>query len=371
MKEIYLDNAATTKVYPEVVREMSGVMRDSYGNPSSIHAVGEKAEKKMNDARKKIAKEIGAKAGEIVFVGSGTEADNLAVRGVVDISGVGKRKIVISAIEHDAIWESANSLKGYEVVVVGVDSGGRIDLKKLEKEIDGNTALVSIIHANNEIGVVQDLKKIGGICKKKGVYFHTDAVQSFGKLKIDVGMTGIDLLSGSAHKIGGPKGVGFLYVKDGLKIGSVIHGGGQEKGIRSGTENVAGIVGFAKALEIVRKVNKKKIEKLRDRLIDGLEKIGGKINGDRVKRLYNNVNVSFEGVEGDSVVMFLSSKGIMCSSGSACSAKLGKESRVLKAIGLGKGEIKGALRFSLNEDVDEKDIDYVIKEVEKTVRKLK
>jgi len=370
-KEIYLDNAATTRVYPAVVREIEKVLVRNYGNPSSIHAVGERAEKKVMEARKEIAREIGARAGEIVFVGSGTEADNLALKGVADASGPRKKKIVISAIEHDAVWESAAALKGYEIVVIGVDREGKLDLKRLKKEIDRETVLVSVIHANNEIGTVQDLKEIGKICRKKGVYFHTDAVQSFGKLKIDVEKMKIDLLSGSAHKIGGPKGIGFLYVRRGVKINPIMFGGGQEKGLRSGTENVAGIVGFAKALKIIKKVRKKNIERLRDRLIDGLERTGGRINGSREERLYNNVNVSFSEVEGDDVVMFLSQRGIMCSTGSACSAKNKKESRVLRAIGLKKGEVKGALRFSLNEDVSARDVDYIVKEVERVVKKLK
>ena len=366
-----MDNAATTRVYPEVVNEMNKILLENYGNPSSIHYIGERAALKMNDARKKIASEIGARPEEIYFVGSGTESDNLAIKGIAEVSGIRKRKIIISGIEHDAVWESANSLKGYEIVVIGVDREGKIDLKRLEKEIDRETALVSIIHANNEIGIIQNLKEIGDICINKGVYFHTDAVQSFGKLDIDVNKMKIDLLSASAHKIGGPKGVGFLYVKEGTKIGSIISGGGQEKGVRSGTENVAGIFGFAKALNRVKKVNLKRIERLRDRLIEGLEKLGGVINGDRRERIYNNVNVRFKGVEGDRLVMFLSNKGIMCSTGSACSAKKKKASRVLKAIGLHKKEIKGALRFSLDENVNEKDIDYVIAEVGKAIKKLK
>jgi len=369
---IYLDNAAAAKVYPEVAEEMKKYLTDEYGNPSSIHQLGDRAAEAIKMAREKIAKEIGAKPWEIIFTSGGTEANNLAINGL-SIANNKKKKIIISSIEHPSVSELCKFLQnwGYKIVEIPVDKEGIIDISKLEKEIDAETLLVSIMHVNNEIGTMQDIKKIGEICKQKRVYFHTDAVQSFGKLNIDVKNMNIDMLSASGHKIGGPKGIGFLYVREGIKISPIMIGGGQERGFRSGTENVPGIAGFAKALEIAKKVNKDKIIKLRYTLIFELEKIGGKINGSKTKRIYNNVNVSFPGIEGDTAVVFLSQKGIMCSTGSACKSKNLKESHVLSALGLTKKEIAGSLRFTLNEDISEKDINYIVSEVDKIVKKLR
>jgi len=371
-KKIYLDSAATTRVYPDVVKEMNKIHLEIYGNPSSLHEFGEKAQEEMNKARETLAKAIGARAWELVFTSGASESNNFAIKGLAEANLI-KKKIIVSAIEHPSIVEPCAFLKskGYEIVEIPVDKEGSVDIERLEKEIDGKTLTVSVMHANNEIGVVQDIEKIGKLCKKRGVIFHTDAVQTFGKLDIDVNKMNIDLLSTSAHKLGGPKGIGFLFIRDGLKINPIIHGGGQEKGLRSGTENVPGIVGFAKALEIIKKVNKKKIEKLRDSLMSGLEKIGGRINGSKSERLYNNVNVSFSEVEGESVVLFLSQKGIMCSTGSACSTKKQVESKTLKALGLNSKEISGSLRFTLDKEITEKDIDYVVKEFEKVYKQLR
>jgi len=287
------------------------------------------------------------------------------VRDIREIRDKKRNKILVSAIEHPAVLEVAVALRkeGYEVKRIPVDKEGILKMEELEKELDSGVLLVSVMHVNNEIGVVQDLAQIGAMCKEKGAIFHTDAVQSFGKEKIDVEKMGIDLLSTSAHKIGGPKGIGFLYKKDGVKLSPIIYGGGQENGARSGTENVPGIVGFAKALELQGKVDKEKIEKMRDKLISGLEKLGGKINGSKKQRIAGNVHVSFPGLEGDSLVLFLSEKGIMASTGSACSSKNKEESSVLKALGLNKKELSGSLRFTLGPEVKDKDIDYVLQEL--------
>lgn len=358
---IYLDNNSTTAVNPGVVKAMGKV---GYGNPSSSHDLGEEALKSMNDAGDVLAREIGCKAWELVFTSGATEANNLAVFGVAR-SGK-KKKIIISAIEHASVYEPCMALKkeGFQIVEIRVGKNGILDMEKLEKEIDSKTGLVSIIHGHNEIGVLQDIGKIGKICKRKGVLFHTDAVQSFGKEKIDVRKMGIDLLSASAHKIGGPKGSGFLYVKEGIKLKPLIYGGGQERGLRGGTENVSGIVGFAEALKEIKKVNWDKVSRVRDYLISGLEKIGGKINGSVDRRLAGNVNVSFPGKNSEMLVISLSQKGIMCSARSACSEKDKKENRILKALGISEKDRKGTLRFGLNEKIGKREIDIILKHLE-------
>ena len=257
---IYLDNASTTPVYKEVVIEMEKYMLEEYGNPSSIHFMGENAQRAIENAKKVIASEIGAKPWEIIFTSGGTESNNLALQGLSKTNS--KKKIIISAIEHSSIYELGNEMKkyGYKIVEIPVNKEGFIDFNILEKEIDSNTLVVSIMHANNEIGVLQDIAKIGKICREKGVLFHTDAVQSFCKEKIDVNLMKVDLLSASGHKIGASKGVGFLYVKDGVKIESITIGGSQERGLRPGTQNVPAIMGFAKAVEINKKVDKNKVK---------------------------------------------------------------------------------------------------------------
>lgn len=363
-KIIYLDNAASTPVYPEVIKEMNKFHSEKYGNPGSPHELGKAALKEMTIARKKIAREIGVKAEEIIFTSGGTEANNLALFGLAKAEKK-KKKIIISSIEHSSVYEPCLELKkrGYKISEIPVNPEGIIDVDELEKAIDNNTLLVSIIHGNNEIGVLQNLREIGKVCKKKGTLFHTDAVQSFGREKISVRDMGIDMLSASAHKISGPKGVGFLYIRNGLQISPLIIGGNQERGMRPGTENVAGVCGFAKALEITKKEDKNKVRKLRDYFISELEKIGGKINGSMEKRLYNNISVSFPGIIGDDIVLYLSEKGIMCSTKSACLSKSKKESRVLMALGLNNREISGSVRFSLNEKTKKKDLDKTMNEI--------
>ena len=370
MQKLYLDNAATTKTRKEVVREMGKFMLEDYGNPSSQHEFGIKAREAIDNARAKIAKEINARAGEIHFTSGGTESNNLAIFGLAKAEK-NKKTIIISEIEHPSIIEPCKELekRGYKIIKIGVNKEGIINIDELEKLIKANRddlLLVSVMHVNNIIGVVQEIEEIEIICKENGVLFHTDAVQSFGKIDIDV-RNGIDLLSASGHKINGPKGIGFLYAREGIDIMPLIYGGGQEKGIRSGTENVPGIIGMAKALELQRKINKDKIKNIRDKFMKELEKIGGKINGSEKKRIYNNINVSFP-VDASNLVAFLSEKGIYVSAGSACESKKEKEDETLKAIGLGKEEIKGSIRITLNGEIKKKDLDKVIKEIGKSLK---
>jgi cysteine desulfurase len=360
MKEIYMDCGSTTSVYSEVAEEMKKVFLEEYGNPSSTHEKGEKAFKLISDVRKKIAREIGCKSYEIIFTSGGTEGNNLALK------GVGKKKIFVSEVEHPSVFEVAHFLKrDCEIFKIPVDEKGFVSLDFIDKNVDGNS-LVSVMHVNNIFGTINNLRDIGRICKKKKAVFHSDCVQSFGKLKIDVNDWGIDLLTGSGHKIGGPKGIGFLYVKNGIRIEPIIQGGGQEKGIRSGTENVGGIVGFGKALEILEKVDWKKVSEKRDKIIFELEKLGGKINGALSKnRIYGNVHVSFLGKNSDKIILKLSERGIYISSGSACENKKKKDERVLRGIGMGKKEIEGSLRISIDEKINEEDVNLFIKELKK------
>lgn len=361
MNWIYLDNASTTCGYAEVAREMEKWLLKEYGNPSSSHQMGDEARKALDEARGKLASKIGAKPEEIIFTSGATESNNLAILGLAKAYPK-KKKIIISSIEHDSVYEPCQHLKswGYKIVEIPVNREGFVDLNELEKEIDRNTLLVSIIHGHNEFGTIQDIQKIGGICRKKGGLFHTDAVQTFGKENINARGANISLLSASAHKIGGPKGVGFLYVQKGIKIEPIIYGGGQERGVRSGTENVPGIAGFAKALEITEKIDKNKVREMRDYFMEELQKMGGKVRGSREKRLFNNVHVCFSGAGGEMVAEYLSERGIMCSTRSACSSKQKKENRVLKALGLHEKEIRGALRLGLNEKISRKEIRRVL-----------
>lgn len=363
---IYLDNAATTQCYKEVVKLMSEYHIEKYGNPSSQHELGEEARIALQEAKRTLAKEINCKPWEIIFTSGGTEGNNFALRGLA-LAYPEKKRIIISCIEHSSIYEECKYLKskGYDIVEVPVDKSGFVDFVYLENQIDDSTLLVSIMHANNEIGVLQDISAIGEICKSRNVIFHTDAVQSFGKEKIDVQSMKIDSLTASAHKIGGPKGIGFIYLREELEIKPLILGGGQEAGKRGGTENVPAIMGFAEALKITKKIDKNKIKKIRDYFISELEKIGGKINGSKEKRLANNVNVSFKCKEGEDIVFSLSEKGIMCSTKSACLSKQKKENRVLESLFLDKKDINGAVRFSLSEKIGKNEIDIVIKELKK------
>jgi cysteine desulfurase len=365
-KTIYLDSAATTRVDNAVVKEMEKYWLKEYGNASSVHEMGERALRAVGDTRGKMARAIGGRAEELIFTSGATESNNLAFFGLARSElGKKRKKIVISKIEHSSVFSICDALKreGFEICEIGVDRAGLIDIEGLEREIDSKTLLVSIIHVSNEIGVVQDIGKIGEICKKRGVIFHSDCAQSFGKLKIDVKAMGIDLLSAGAHKIHGPKGIGFLFIREGIKIEPIIYGGGQERGLRGGTENVPCIAGFGKALDRILKVDKEKIGKIRDYFIEGLERLGGKINGSKEKRIYNNISVRFPGADGESLVLALSDKMIMCSTGSACDSRKKEESRVLKSIGLNEKEMGGSLRFSLDSGIGKKEIDFVLREL--------
>jgi cysteine desulfurase len=366
--EIYLDNAATTKVYSEVAKRVNDVFLKSYGNASSQHSLGREARKLVDGARERIAKFVGCDVGEITFTSGGTESNNLAIRGL-GLANPEKKHIVTSVIEHPSVLESCKAMEvwDYEIDYVRVDSDGIVDVKEVEKLIRDDTLLVSVMHVNNEIGTVQPIEEIGKVCKKSGVYFHTDAVQGF--CKVDLDLSNVDLMSVSGHKVGAPKGVGFLYVKKGVKISAIMNGGGQENGLRSGTENVPGIVGLAAALDV--KVDRKKILKSRDKIIAGLKKIKGvKLNGSMESRVYNNVNVSFYGIEGESLMLMLDKEGIFVSTGSACASTKLKESYVLKVIGAEELYVHGSIRMTLGEDSIGQE-DFIVGKIEEKINKLR
>ncbi|MEM2089665.1 MAG: cysteine desulfurase NifS [Candidatus Pacearchaeota archaeon] len=377
MKRIYLDYAATTPVASEVLEAMKPYFSEKYGNASSLHAFGQEARKALEDARKKIANFINARPAEIIFTSGGTESNNLAIKGIAFANKEKGKHIITSKIEHHAVLEPCKWLEkqGFKVTYLPVNNEGIVNPEDVEKAITKETILVSIMHANNEIGTIQPIEEIGKICRKHKVYFHTDAVQSFGKLEIDVKKMNIDLLSASAHKIYGPKGVGLLYVNRDVKIEPIQHGGGHETGLRSGTENVAGIVGFAKAVELVQKLGKKEQErekKLRDKIIDKLLEIKGtKLNGSRTKRLFNNINVSFKGIEGEALLIRLDQEGFAVSTGSACSSKSLEPSHVLTALGLKPEEAHGSLRITIGRYTTEQDVDMLLKVLPKIVNSLR
>ncbi|MFH1823339.1 MAG: cysteine desulfurase family protein [archaeon] len=366
--KIYLDHSATTPVDKQVLEAMQPYFSEKFGNASSLHSFGREAKDALEKARKEFAKFIGAKPAEIFFTSCGTESDNLAIK------GINTKHIITSKIEHPAVLEACSALekKGTKITYLSPNQEGLINPKDVESAITKETGLVSIMHVNNEIGTIQDIEAIGKICKKHKIYFHTDAVQSFAKILINVRKMNIDLLSASSHKIYGPKGVGLLYINQDVKIDPLLHGGGHEQGLRSGTENIAGIVGFARAIKIDQEENR--IKKLRDNLIDELLKIPGtRLNGSKENRIFHNVNISFKGVEGEALLIRLDDKGIAVSTGSACSSKSLEPSKVLSAIGLKPEDSHGSLRITLGKANKEEDIDYVIntiKEVVGSLRKL-
>ncbi len=372
-KEIYLDNGATTKLDEDILKSMKKFFTKDYGNPSSIHKKGRDAKESLEKARKIIANSIGAKEDEIYFTSGGTESNNWALKGIAFANKKGH--IITTKVEHKSILNSCKWLEkqDFEVTYLDVDSEGRVDLEQLKNSIKEDTIFVSVIHGNNEIGTINDLEKIGEICKEKKIVFHTDACQSYTKTKLDVEKQKLDLISLNSHKIHGPKGVGVLYIRNGTKIISLLHGGGQEKNKRGGTENVPGIVGFAKAVE--KGLNLKHIKymkRLRDKLIKGISEIeGSKLNGARIKRLCNNVNVSFEKVEGEAIIGYLDQKGITSSTGSACSEQTLQPSYVLKAIGLSNELANGSLRLTLSRFTTEKEIDYVLESLKEIIKKLR
>ena len=378
MKEIYLDHAATTPVRQEAIKAMQPYFSEKFGNASSLHLFGREARDAVEDARKKIAKIINAEPEEIIFTSGGTEADNMAIKEIAFANKSKERnEIITSNIEHDAVIESCKRLErsGFNIKYLDVNKEGIVNMNSLMKNITPKTFLVSVMHANNEIGTIQPIDEIGKICKTRKVYFHTDAVQTFCKEKIDVKKMNIDLLSASGHKIYGPKGIGFLFIKKGTNIQPLLDGGGHEFGMRSGTENVPAIVGFAKAAELAEKEMQKenlRLKKLRDKLIKSILKIkGSMLNGSASKRLSNNVNVSFSGVEGEGIILKLDKQGIAASTGSACSSKSLEPSHVLIALGLSHLEAHGSLRLTLGKSNTDKDSNYLLSVLPKIIEELR
>ena len=375
---IYADNAATTRMSRAAIEKMTPYLSECFGNPSALYSLGQRAKDALEEARETVARLIGAEPREIVFTSGGSEADNQAIRSAAEAGAKkGKRHIVSDAIEHHAVLHTLKRLEreGFEVTLVPVTPAGLVEPEAIAAAIREDTCLVTVMTANNEIGTIQPIKEIGEICRARGVVFHTDAVQAVGHIPLSVGELGVDLLSASAHKFHGPKGVGFLYAKRGAPLSSLIEGGAQERGRRAGTENVAGIVAMAAALEeaVAEMIgNAKRLIPLRDRLIAGLAKIPhGVLNGDPVRRLPSNVNFCFEGIEGESLLLLLDDRGIAASSGSACTSGSLDPSHVLLAIGRPHGVAHGSLRLSLGEDATEAEVDYMIAEVADVVSYLR
>ncbi len=367
--KIYCDNAATTRMSRSVIDTMSECLENTWGNPSSIYSLGQEAKNRIEDAREKIAGCIGASPKEIYFTSGGSEADNQALISAASVKTCGRKRIVSTEFEHHAILHTLESLEqqGIEKVLVGVGSDGIVDPADIEKAINEDTVLVSVMYANNEIGTIQPIREIGEICRRHNVLFHTDAVQAAGHIPVDIVKDNIDMLSISAHKFHGPKGTGILYCRKGTELRNLIYGGGQERGKRAGTENTAGIAGMAAALEdAVNNMGEKAdhIRKMRDHLAAGLQKIPhSRINGSMSERLPGNVNISFEGIEGESLLVLLDSRGISASSGSACTSGSLDPSHVLTALGMPAELAKGSLRLTLGEYNTPDEIDIVISEV--------
>lgn len=377
-RTIYLDHAATTGVRPEALEEMLPYFSEKMGNPSSIYFLGQETKKAVELARERVAKALGAEPSEIFFTAGGSEADNLAIKGVAMANSNKGKHIITSKIEHPAVLNTCKYLSkmGFEISYIDVDEDGKIKLDELKSAIREDTILISVMFANNEIGTIQPIKEIGEIAKEKNIYFHTDAVQAVGNVKIDVKDMNITMLSLSAHKFYGPKGTGVLYIKKGTRIDSLIHGGAQEGKKRAGTENVAGIVGLGKAIELADQDLDRyntKLLKLRERLIEGvMNNIPHvKLNGHRNDRLPGNVNFSFSFIEGESLLLMLNLKGICGSSGSACSSGSLDPSHVLMAIGLDHATAHGSLRLTIGEENTEEDIDYTIEALKEVVEKLR
>lgn len=376
--KIYADNAATTKMSKAAIHAMLPYMDSIYGNPSSLHSVGQEANEALADARERIAKLLGCDAKEIIFTSGGSEADNQAILSAARIGErKGKKHIVSTAFEHHAVLHTLDKLKkeGFEITLLDVHENGIVTAEQIAEAIRPDTCLVTVMYANNEIGTIQPIAEIGAVCKEKGVLFHTDAVQAAGHLHIDVKKQNIDMLSLSAHKFHGPKGVGVLYARKGILLTNLIEGGAQERGKRGGTENIPAIVGMAVALEEAcgkLEENTEKLLKLREKLIDGLSKIPHSVlNGDAIKRLPSNVSFCFEGIEGESLLLLLDDKGICASSGSACTSGSLDPSHVLLAIGRPHEIAHGSLRLSLSEETTEEEVDYMIQAVTEVVAYLR
>lgn len=378
MRTIYADNAATTAMSDKAIEAMKPFLKEVYGNPSSLHTVGQTAKEALEEFRARIAKLINCDPRELYFTSGGSEADNQAIRSAAENGAAkGKKHIITTAFEHHAVLHTLKKLEkeGFEVTYLDVHSNGLITADEVAAAIRPDTALVTVMFANNEIGTVLPIKEIGAVCRERGVAFHTDAVQAVGHIPVDVKAQNIDMLSLSAHKFHGAKGVGALYVRRGIPLKTFVQGGAQERGRRAGTENLAGIASMAAALEEAcadMEVDTAKLVKLRDKLIEGLLKIPhSKLNGDREKRLPATVNTCFEGIEGESLLLLLDAKGICASSGSACTSGSLDPSHVLLALGLPHEVAHGSLRLSLSAENTEEDIDVILREVPKVVEYLR
>ena len=375
---IYADNAATTKMREHAINTMLFHMKEVYGNPSSLYGVGQKAKEALEDARRRASAVLNCEPREIYFTSGGSEADNQAIISAARFNAAkGKKHIISTAFEHHAVLHTLDKLKkeGFEIELLDVHSNGIVTAEQVKNAIREDTALVTIMYANNEIGTIQPISEIGAVCRERGVLFHTDAVQAIGHIPVDIQKDNIDMLSLSAHKFKGPKGVGILYAKKGIPLTNIIEGGAQERGKRAGTENLPGIVSMVAALEDATKDlqgYKERLSPLRDRLIDGLFEIPySDLNGDRDKRLPATVNFCFEGIEGESLLLLLDDKGIQASSGSACTSGSLDPSHVLLAIGRPHEVAHGSLRLSLSDDVTTEEVDYIIKSVKEVVTYLR
>ena len=375
---IYLDHAATTPMSGEAIRIMTSLIKENWQNPSSLYSSGQRTKEILEQARKDIASAIGAQPREIIFTSGGSESDNQAILSAAEEGKKrGKTHIVSTAFEHHAVLHTLEKLKkqGFEITLVDVHENGIVVPEEIERAIRDDTCLVTVMYANNEIGTIQPIREIGEICRKKGVLFHTDAVQAIGHIPVDVQKDNIDLLSASAHKFHGPKGTGFLYARNGVRMHSLIEGGAQERGRRAGTENVPAIAAMAEALkESMQNMEKnaQKLIHLRDRLIEGLKRIPhSALNGDRIRRLPGNVSFCFEGIEGESLLLLLDDRGLQASSGSACTSGSLDPSHVLLAIGRVHDVAHGSLRLTLGEEISEEDIDTIIETVSDVVAYLR
>ena len=378
MKQIYLDHNATTPLHPEVLDAMMPFLREKFGNPSSIHSFGREAKVAVDEAREFVAQALDAEPAEIFFTSGGTESDNLAMKGVAYLNRKRGNHIITSKVEHHAVLQTCQFLEkeNFEVTYVSVDHTGMVDPSDVAEAITDKTILVTIMHANNEVGTLQPITEIGAMCKEKEIPFHTDAVQSFGKIPINVNDMNIDLLSLSSHKLYGPKGIGSLYIRKGIRIMPITHGGHHERNIRAGTENVAGIIGLGKTTQIaleVMKTEAQELTELRDSLYEKLkEKIEHvNLNGHPLQRLPGTLNLSFAGVEGESIVLSLDLKGVAVSSGSACTSGSLEPSYVLSAMGLSPELAQGSVRFSLGRDTTPENVEYVVELLPEIVQRLR
>ena len=378
MKTVYMDYAATTYVKPEVLEEMMPYFTQKFGNPSSFYGISRETKMAIDKARGQVAKALNCDMNEVYFTGGGSESDNWAIKGIAEALQEKGKHIITSKIEHHAVLHTCEYLEkhGYEVTYLDVDADGVVSPEAVEKAIRPDTILISIMTANNEIGTIEPIAQIGAVAKKHGILFHTDAVQAFAHIPMNVDEMNIDLLSASGHKFNGPKGVGFLYIRSGIKIGPFVHGGAQERGRRAGTTNVPGVVGMAEAARLAQEEMDKRIEKetaVRDYFIEQIEKRVpyAKLNGHRTNRLPNNVNFCFRFIEGESLLILLDQKGICGSSGSACTSGSLDPSHVLLAIGLPHEIAHGSLRLTLSEATTKDDAEFVISELEKIVERLR